>query len=348
MSKQTKKGIATVKLRTILSFKSTSYQVGRMTMVFLLLSCLFLQCNIAQEQKSPRRSKPAVVTEIRTPISTSQDGLAFSERVVRGIAFSRSSYKPTQPFSKEMEEYLKRAAEYLKKNPDRSLTINGKYDRRESNQSVFPNLGMARASEIKWVLVNLGAPSSQLLGSSTLLEDNSLKDRLENGVTFSFGKAIKKEVQVPVNTPIQSVVKPAKAPNKEEILRTIKKFPKDVAAHLIAIRGRFAGKPIFIYFGNEPPISEQQLRDFSDLAFYLEKVVDSSVEVSGHTDNHGAETANIRLSRKRAERVKDYLVSIGFNAKQVSARGYGPTKPIASNATESGRDKNRRIEITLL
>ncbi len=72
------------------------------------------------------------------------------------------------------------------------------------------------------------------------------------------------------------------------------------------------------------------------------------VEISGHTSNEGKREFNMKLSRKRAEAVKDYLVSAGIDEKRVGTVGYGPDKPIADNDTKDGQEKNRRIEFRLL
>jgi outer membrane protein OmpA-like peptidoglycan-associated protein len=72
------------------------------------------------------------------------------------------------------------------------------------------------------------------------------------------------------------------------------------------------------------------------------------VEISGHTSNEGRREFNMKLSRKRAEAVKDYLVSAGIDEKRIGTIGYGPDKPIADNNTHDGQEKNRRIEFRLL
>jgi outer membrane protein OmpA-like peptidoglycan-associated protein len=72
------------------------------------------------------------------------------------------------------------------------------------------------------------------------------------------------------------------------------------------------------------------------------------ISVEGHTDNVGAEGANLTLSQRRAEAVRDYLVTKGISSARLEAVGYGPTKPIASNKTPSGKTKNRRTELRIL
>ncbi|PIE19197.1 MAG: hypothetical protein CSA66_02815 [Proteobacteria bacterium] len=70
--------------------------------------------------------------------------------------------------------------------------------------------------------------------------------------------------------------------------------------------------------------------------------------VEGHTSSEGAREANMELSRRRAEAVKRYLVDKGIAADRLDTRGFGPDVPVATNGTEAGRKKNRRIEFKLL
>ena len=68
------------------------------------------------------------------------------------------------------------------------------------------------------------------------------------------------------------------------------------------------------------------------------------VTVEGHTDNSGSDALNQQLSQARANAVKEALVSnFGIAAERVTALGYGETRPIADNATLSGRAENRRV-----
>ena len=72
-------------------------------------------------------------------------------------------------------------------------------------------------------------------------------------------------------------------------------------------------------------------------------------EIGGHTDSQGPDAQNQILSEQRAARIRDLLVSsFGVNAANVSAKGYGEAQPVASNDTEAGRAKNRRVVIRRL
>jgi outer membrane protein OmpA-like peptidoglycan-associated protein len=72
------------------------------------------------------------------------------------------------------------------------------------------------------------------------------------------------------------------------------------------------------------------------------------VQVAGHTDSTGSHSYNMQLSLRRADSVKNYLVSRGIPAQRLQTVGVGPDRPVADNATEAGRAQNRRVEITIV
>ena len=77
----------------------------------------------------------------------------------------------------------------------------------------------------------------------------------------------------------------------------------------------------------------------------LQRCPGRQVRLSAHTDSTGSDKYNEALSQRRAESVRQYLVSHGIDASRIEAHGYGESQPIADNATEEGRAKNRRVEI---
>ena len=66
--------------------------------------------------------------------------------------------------------------------------------------------------------------------------------------------------------------------------------------------------------------------------------------IEGHTDNTGKLDENMKLSQARADSVRDFLVNQGVPGSQLVPEGYGPTRPIASNASKAGKAANRRVE----
>jgi outer membrane protein OmpA-like peptidoglycan-associated protein len=100
-----------------------------------------------------------------------------------------------------------------------------------------------------------------------------------------------------------------------------------------------------LYDSNSSYLRAEAYPLLDEVASILEKNPEMQVEVQGHTDNTGSAKYNQWLSEKRAQRVKDYLVSKGIDPSRLAAKGYGLTQPVASNATEEGRAQNRRVEL---
>ncbi len=71
------------------------------------------------------------------------------------------------------------------------------------------------------------------------------------------------------------------------------------------------------------------------------------IELMGHTDGRGVHADNVRLSQQRVNKVKEYLVSKGVEARRITGKGFGGSKPIASNDTEESRRINRRVEFVI-
>ena len=74
----------------------------------------------------------------------------------------------------------------------------------------------------------------------------------------------------------------------------------------------------------------------------------SRVQIQGHTDRVGSMKVNMKLSQERADAVMLFLTNAGVEPERLEAKGFGYTKPIATNKTEAGRDKNRRVEFIIL
>lgn len=75
---------------------------------------------------------------------------------------------------------------------------------------------------------------------------------------------------------------------------------------------------------------------------------DINVEIDGYTDDIGSAAYNLRLSQRRADSVKQYLIGRGVDAARMTTKGFGEAHPIASNKTEEGRALNRRVELKII
>ena len=85
-----------------------------------------------------------------------------------------------------------------------------------------------------------------------------------------------------------------------------------------------------------------------ELASVLLAETSWKLELAGHTDNKGSEATNLAMSKGRVEEVRKYLVSKGVPVERITTFAYGESKPIATNDTEEGRAKNRRVEMKIV
>ncbi|MBR0554103.1 OmpA family protein [Ciceribacter sp. L1K23] len=85
----------------------------------------------------------------------------------------------------------------------------------------------------------------------------------------------------------------------------------------------------------------------NSVAIVLRKFDKTLIDVNGHTDSTGSLQHNEQLSQNRAQSVANYLFGQGVDSRRVSAMGFGPTQPVASNSTAEGRAQNRRVEIQI-
>jgi len=90
------------------------------------------------------------------------------------------------------------------------------------------------------------------------------------------------------------------------------------------------------------PASQEQLANIANI---LKAYPQVKIRIGGYTDNTGDAVANLRLSEERADDVMAELVKLGVDPARITAKGYGEESPIADNATEEGRQKNRRISL---
>lgn len=90
------------------------------------------------------------------------------------------------------------------------------------------------------------------------------------------------------------------------------------------------------------PLYHNELKKLAD---FLKKFPNATGVIEGHTDSVGNKESNMKLSQNRADSVRNYIINnFGIAPERISAKGFGPTKPVADNGTTEGKQKNRRIE----
>jgi len=95
-------------------------------------------------------------------------------------------------------------------------------------------------------------------------------------------------------------------------------------------------------------IRKESYDTLNSVAEIMKEYPNTQFLIEGHTDSQGSDSYNMKLSKERAASVKEYLIGQGLPASRLSSEGFGETRPVATNATAAGRQKNRRVEISLI
>lgn len=175
----------------------------------------------------------------------------------------------------------------------------------------------------------------------------NLKSNPEDGkyfVTFSLGKNygyyVKKEGFYPLSGNINLI-------NQKESIDLEKNFQLISIEELV--NEEIAIPLTNLFFDTDKyDLKQESFPELNRLADFLKSNNSLKIEISGHTDNVGKSEYNKELSEKRAEAVRNYLIKVGCNDENLNAVGFGDTKPIDTNVTESGRANNRRVEFKVI
>ncbi len=181
------------------------------------------------------------------------------------------------------------------------------------------------------------------------IEDSHNNFSTTVGLHFNFGG------QPRAVTPAPAAVAPARP---KPILVAEEKTPGEVTVRPVEI-GEFGGRPpengeklsidMKLQFGlDSAGIRPEDRPKLDKLGRFMAQYPETHAVVEGHTCNLGSASYNFDLSWRRARSVKDYLVkNFDIDPERLQARGYGLTRPIADNATEAGRKKNRRVLVVV-
>lgn len=250
-----------------------------------------------------------------TLIAKDGDNL-IAESETAHFNFRTSGDEYMTPLSSEVNSVIDKTVSFLNDNPAKAVQITGWYTDKETNSSTLKNLGLARAGHVKRLFSNKGITDSQL----------SVDGQIENDMVVLGDTLLKGPITLSI----------------------IEKQNSDI--NVAAMKQRFQGKPLVVQFdtsNDHPSLDQAQRKDIGDLIYYIKNVPNSSIDISGHSDNRGNRNTNIDRSKERAEFIKDYLVDNGLVAARANVIAVGPDKPLATNNTAAGRAQNRRVEITL-
>lgn len=104
---------------------------------------------------------------------------------------------------------------------------------------------------------------------------------------------------------------------------------------------------IFFDF-DETTLRPESITELNQVVDFLKSNPTVKIEIAGHTDNKGSDEYNVALSDGRAGAVRSYLMENWIESGRVSSRGYGESQPVDTNETDEGRQRNRRVEFTIL
>jgi len=111
------------------------------------------------------------------------------------------------------------------------------------------------------------------------------------------------------------------------------------------IKVEFNEKILFAF--SKSDLSDSAKMNLDNLATILKNNPNTNIEIQGHTDSRGTEEYNMGLSLRRANTVRDYLISQGIDGSRMTVKGYGETAPAYSNDTPEGMAQNRRVEFLI-
>jgi len=308
--------------------KKTSYLLGiLLTIIIGTLLYWFFCCkpcleaqNAAVEPEAIEAEKPEVkpATSNAFSVIDKKSSIRFSSN--ENFNFKASDFSIIEPVSDGLKTQIGRVATYLKDNPEKTINITGHYTGSENNKTAFPNLGLARANAIKNYFVSTGM-SSKAINTFGKLDDDLVADAnsVFNGpVSYNIG--------------------------------TIDANDTSAADNLKALRDEIKANPLVLYFDSGAAsinLTGEQREKVAKMVRYVDKADNASIQTIGHTDNTGSRTTNVRLGKNRAEFAKAYLVKNGIASSKINTSSKGPDQPIADNATDEGKAKNRRVVITI-
>ena len=225
------------------------------------------------------------------------------------------------------------AGQYIDEKNDLSIQVNkdgtGLYTNKKNNVTIYVNENDVRYVSTNIEMVNNGD------GSGTYT------DKSKNLVIENDGKG---KAKITFNGQTTEVdAKPLEKPGKLAKLEMVPPVPSIEANSLLITLDSAVLFDVDKYDVRVHPEAEEVLKN---LAIVLKEMDVKNFEIDGHTDSDGSDEYNQVLSEKRANSVKNFLVSQGVTA-EITTKGYGESKPVASNDTAEGKQKNRRVEIII-
>lgn len=245
------------------------------------------------------------------------------------LRFPRSGSEGVVP--QEIDSRLDDLADYLKEHPDTDIEITGLYGQAENNDSEFSNLGLGRADYVANLLTDRGVETDRIIKSYSLEDDRLVftpDDTLLGGINL----------RILDRQPAENLAEGDETSGTEDGDENA----RQAAAPKIDPRN------LYFDYNSSNLSMNNELRDYISKAIqYLNQHPDEKLLLTGHTDSMGSPDSNKKLGLDRARTVKKYFEDFGLASSQISITSKGQAEPIATNDTDDGRSKNRRVEVSI-
>jgi outer membrane protein OmpA-like peptidoglycan-associated protein len=181
---------------------------------------------------------------------------------------------------------------------------------------------------------NILATNKEMGIASSGVKDGSYKIVLPAGEVYSFLAKKNGFYSVSENIDVSKIT-------------AYKELERDLYLAPLEVGGTIRLNNLFFDF-NKSSLRKESYPELDRVIKLLNENLQMEIEISGHTDNVGSDEINNKLSQDRSMSVKAYILSKGIASERIISKGYGKTKPVADNVSEEGRQKNRRVEFTIL
>lgn len=248
------------------------------------------------------------------PLNLDNAGVEY--KCSENFSFLKNNFSIILPINDSISLGIDKLKASLVSRPDRFITITGYSSADETNTSLFPNLALARAEEVKIYLISKGFAIEQLNTEGKTLDKLETDSNILVGpIKFRLGK---------------------KAITFVDEKRILKKYINE--------------NPLIFYFSPkkfDEALNEDDANKLKNIISFMNHYLDAVVLVSGHTDNTGDYQKNTYLAQKRSDFIKSYLVQKGIPSIRIQTISKGATNPISDNISPEGKSKNRRTVITI-
>lgn len=292
--------------------KKLTYQLGILATIILgALLNYYYCCNTVEEVVVEPKIEPTK----RAFMVQDQNG-DLDLNINDNFNFMSSGFTILQPLSDRVVDGVTQLSTYLNEHPDKSISITGFYTSDETNNTAYPNLGLARAGAVKNYFVSKGI-SSRIIDTFGKLDDGLVPD--EKNIFYG---------------PVQF-----------EMLTS-----EGEAIDYSYLADEINNNPLVLNFGVDEftiNLTVEQREQFAKISKYLDKVEGATATIIGHTDSTGEAEHNMILGQERADFAKSYLVTHHIPESKINTISKGQTEPIADNSTQEGRAENRRTIVTV-